>query len=64
MEASGRERFRKATLRFIKKLEKTNPTYAKRVREKLDDIIKWYEINKRELTPQELRKILNGENPE
>jgi len=55
---SKSERLRKRFLTYAKKLEKTQPALAKRIQEKVDDLVNWYVKNRRDMTPQEFDQIL------
>lgn len=52
------ESFHKKILRYAKKLEREDPQLAKRIRQKVDDIVAWYLENKREMTPEDFKKVI------
>jgi len=52
------ERLRKRFLAYAQKLGKEEPDLAKRIEEKVDELVAWYVTNKRDMTPAEFNKII------
>lgn len=51
-----RERF----LQYTKRVEKTDPDLAKRIRKNIDRLVSWYMDNRRDITTEEFDKIIES----
>lgn len=53
-----RKKFREKFRRVVEKLRKTDPRTAEKMIEKREKIITWYQENRREMTLEEFKEIL------
>jgi len=54
-EEQAREKF----LQYTKRLEKTDPDLAKRIRKRINELVSWYMKNQRDITLKEFNEILS-----